>query len=252
MMLVCMEHVLLQCYRVRNYKYDSMKIIYEKEQLFKYAAEKIGQLISNFLSEKEVVTLGLPGGRSIPPVLNHLSKFSLEWNNVHVFVVDERLVPIDDPESNFGLIKSGLSVAIPKENLHPFLVEYKKEQISLRKYEDEIKRFNGLYDILIVSIGEDGHIGSLFPNHPSIKDKSDFYIIVEDSPKPPSRRMSMSTNMVLRSEACVNLVSGIQKKDALTKLLEGDSNYIDCPAKLTLKIPESFIFTDINLKSNNI
>ena len=184
--------------------------------------------------------------------MNYLSKFSIEWNKVHVFAVDERLVPIDDPKSNFSLIKSGLSGAIPKENFHPFIVEDDKEQISLKKYEDEIKKFNGLYDILIVSIGEDGHIGSLFPNHPSIKDKSDFYIIVEDSPKPPSRRMSMSTNMVLRSEACVNLVSGIQKKDALTKLLEGDSNYIDCPAKLTLKIPESFIFTDINLKSNNI
>jgi len=229
-----------------------MKIVYKKEQLFKYAAKKIEQLISKFLLKKEEVILGLPGGRSIPPVLNHLSKFSIEWNKVHIFFVDERLVPYDDPESNFGLIKSGLSGIIPKENIHPFIVEDDKEQFSLKKYEDEIKRFDGLYDILVVSVGEDGHIGSLFPNHPAIKDKSDFYIIVEDSPKPPSRRMSMSTNMMLRSKACVNLISGIQKKDALTKLLEGDFNYIDCPAKLTLKIPESFIFTDINLKSNNI
>jgi len=229
-----------------------MKILYEKENLYEYAAEAIGQLISKFLSIKEKVVLGLPGGRSILPILHHLSKYPLEWNNVHVFVVDERLVPIDNPKSNFGLIKSGLSEVIPKENLHPFVVEDKNEQISLKKYEDEIKRFDGFHDILVVSIGEDGHIGSLYPNHPSIKEKSDFYIIVEDSPKPPSRRMSMSSKMVIRSKACVVVISGDQKKDALAKFLDGDSNYASCPAKLTLKIPELFVFTDIDLKSVNI
>jgi len=229
-----------------------MKVVYEKEQLYEYTAEKIGQLISKFLSSKEVVVLGLPGGRSVTPILNHLSKVSLDWNKVHVFVVDERLVPINHPESNFGLIRSGLSSVVLKENLHPFIVEDKKEEISLRQYEDKIKLFDGFYDILVVSIGEDGHIGSLYPNHPSIKDKSDFYIIVEDSPKPPSRRMSMSASMMLRSKACVVVVSGVYKKDALTKFLDGNPNYIDCPAKLTLKIPELFVFTDINLKSYNI
>ena len=229
-----------------------MKVVHKKSQLFKYAAKKIEQLILKFLLDKEEVILGLPGGRSIPPLLNHLRKFNIKWDKVHVFSVDERLVPYNDPENNFRLIKSGLSGFIPKKNFHPFILEDNKEKICLKKYEDEIKKFNGLYDILVVSIGEDGHIGSLFPNHPSIKDKSDFYIIVENSPKPPTRRMSISTNMVLRSEACVNLITGIQKKYALTKLLEDDFNYIDCPAKLTLKIPESFVFTDINLKSNNI
>ena len=223
-----------------------MKIIYEKEQLFEYAARKIEQLISKFLLKKEEVILGFPGGRSILPVLNYLSKFSIEWNKVHVFAVDERLVPIDDPESNFGLIKSGLSNVLPNENLHPFVVE-KNEEISLKKYEDKIKDFEGLYDILVVSIGEDGHIGSLFPNHPSIKDTSDFYIIVKDSPKPTSSRMSMSARMIQRSKACVIVVSGSQKKDALSKFLDGSSSYFDCPAKLTLKIPELFVFTDINL-----
>jgi 6-phosphogluconolactonase len=160
--------------------------------------------------------------------------------------VDERFVPIDDPESNFGLIKSGLADVIPNENLYPFVVE-KNEEISLKIYEDKIKSLEGIYDILVVSIGEDGHIGSLFPNHPSIKDTSDFYIIVKDSPKPPSCRMSMSARMIQRSKSCVIVVSGNQKKDALTKFLDGNFSYFDCPANLTLKIPELFVFTDINL-----
>ena len=229
-----------------------MKVLYEQENLYEYTAEAIGQLISKFLSMKEEIVLGLPGGRSILPILNYLSKHPVDWEKIHVFVVDERLVPINDPESNFGLINSGLSDIIPKENFHPFIIENQNERNSLKKYEDEIKKFDGFYDILVVSIGEDGHIGSLYPNHPSIKDDSDFYIIVEDSPKPPSRRMSISSKMVTRSKACVVIISGNQKKDALTKFLDSDSNYASCPAKLVLKIPELFVFTDIDLKSINI
>jgi len=228
-----------------------MQVVHEKDSLYQKTAEKLGQLLSKFSSEKEKVVLGLPGGRSILPILNYLSKYPLDWKKIYVFIVDERLVPINHPASNFKLIKEGLSGIIPEENLNPFIIE-DDEQISLKKYEEKIKQFEGFYDILVVSIGEDGHIGSLYPNHPSISNTSEYYILVEDSPKPPSRRMSMSAGMVLRSKACVVIVSGTQKKDALSKYLDESLNYADCPAKLTLKITELFVFTDINLKSNNI
>ena len=62
----------------------------------------------------------------------------------------------------------------------------------------------------------------------------------------------MSAKMVKRSKACVVIISGIQKKDALNKFLDDSINYINCPAKLTLEIPELFVFTDIDLKSDSI
>ena len=101
------------------------------------------------------------------------------------------------------------------------------------------------FDIVFVSAGEDGHIASLYPNHSSISDSSDHYIFVDNSPKPPAKRMSASKNMILRSKIGIVLFYGGIKKEAYLNLLNKELDYTNCPAKLISELSESYIITNI-------
>jgi 6-phosphogluconolactonase len=196
------------------------------------------------LEQKEVV-IGVPGGRNITPILNYLIKEKLPWEKIHIFMVDERLVPIDNEESNFRLIKEILNHFIPKENLHPFIYDSESSYFGIKSYEDEINKYGGDFDIVLVSAGEDGHIASLYPNHPSISDNSEHYIFVDNSPKPPLRRMSASKNMILRSKIGIVLFYGEIKREAYLNFLNKELDYTNCPAKLLSELSESYVITNL-------
>jgi len=218
------------------------QIIYDNKLIFKKAAKKIKKSIEELLTEKDIITIGLPGGRSIVSILNELKSEMIDWDKIHIFMVDERHVSIDDKDSNFRLINESLSDVISKKNLHPFI--YQKDNY-LKKYETEIKKFNGLYDIIILSSGEDGHIASLFPNHSSILDESEYYINIEDSPKLPKKRMSVSKRFLQKSKIGFLFFIGKEKNLALKKFKNEKINFINCPAKLISKLPCYYVFTDI-------
>lgn len=160
-------------------------------------------------------------------------------------MVDERFVPIENEESNFRLIKEILNHFIPKENLHPFIYNKDTSSFGIKSYKDEIKKYGGDFNIVLVSAGEDGHIASLYPNHPSIFDNSEHYIYVDNSPKPPSRRMSASKYMILRSKIGIVLFYGEIKREAYLNFLNKELDYTNCPAKLVSELSESYVITDL-------
>ena len=222
-------------------------IFYEKETIFEKTSKLIKESINKTLMIKDKIILGLPGGRNISSILNQLKKETIDWKKVHVFMVDERLVPIDSPDSNYHLIKKCLSDIIPVDNLHPFIFDEGKLNYSLEKYQQEIENFGGVYDIVLLSSGEDGHIGSLFPNHPSIHDNSDFFILIENSPKPPKNRMGISKNFLLKSKIGLIFFIGDTKREAYVKFLDNNIGYENCPAKFISNLPESYVLTNIKI-----
>lgn len=221
------------------------EIIFEEEGIYTKISKLLKESIDKILLKKEKVILGLPGGRSIPFILKNLKDELIKWEKIHVFMVDERLVSIEDDESNFKLIKEGLSNVIPDENLHPFFYNKTKENYGLSNYEQEIIKFGETYDIVLVSSGEDGHIGALYPNHSSIYDESDFFISMDDSPKPPEKRISISKNFLLKSKIGILLFIGEAKRQAYIKFLDKKLDYKKCPAKLITMIPESYVLTNL-------
>lgn len=224
------------------------EIIFDKRGIYTKTSKLIKESIYKILSEKEKVLLGLPGGRSVPFIFESLKNEPIRWEKVHIFMVDERLVSIDDNESNFKLVRKGLSNVIPNENLHPLLYNETKQNYGLSDYEQEIKKFGGTYDIALVSSGEDGHIGALYPTHSSITDESDFLISMEDSPKPPEKRMSISKNFLLKSKVGIVLFIGEAKRQAYINFLDENLDYKKCPAKLISMLPESYVLTNIRLE----
>jgi len=230
-----------------------MKIINAKrKELEIKAANLITSKIHEYLKTQSHVILAIPGGRSISGILSLLKHQNIPWDKVHIFMVDERLPQTNDSDSNFKqaekdfleyLVKQN---KIPGTNLHPFTYFNFPEEKGLEAYKNELKELSDGFDITLLSSGEDGHVGALFPYN-SIKNPSDFFIIFNDSPKPPAKRLTSSRKLLEKSKTAILLFFGEEKAKAFKNFQDNKLSIIDCPAKLVYEIEDSHIFTDIKL-----
>jgi len=202
--------------------------------------------INELVTKQKNIILGIPGGRNVSMIFHELMKHNINWNKVHIFMVDERQVPLESVDSNYKLAYDNFlkklinDNKISKRNIHPFKVEE-----GVEKYNEELKQYGGVYDIILLSSGEDGHVAALFPYHHSIKNENSGYISMNDSPKMPSHRMSMSKNQILNSRNAILMFIGNSKRNAYMKFNDYDLNHVDVPAKLVLNCEKYYIFTDL-------
>lgn len=205
--------------------------------------------IDKILLKKDYVVLGFPGGRSIKLITEKLKKETrINWKKIHIFMVDERLVDITHKDSNFKLINDELldgltsSGRLPESNVHPFRLSAKKDY-GLSDYEAEFVKFGGKFDIAFFGVGEDGHVGGLFPRL-SVTNENELFMILHDSPKPPKDRMTLSRRCFLKSDMVVLLFMGEQKKEAYARFKDKNKNYVECPAKLAFESKNSIVYSD--------
>lgn len=229
----------------------------QRQEIEEKAARIIYEKILELLRNKEKVVLGIPGGSSVAGIFSHLKWQTIPWEKVHIFMVDERLVPLDDINSNFKLAQENFIQdlinrnVLPSANVHPFIFDEENQDFGIGDYDIDLKSHGGKYDIILLSSGEDSHIASLFPNHSSIKDDSDFFINMRDSPKPPVGRMSASLSLLSKAHVGVLLFFGETKKQAYEDFLDKSKTIESCPTKLLYAIPEAFVFTDVKELDKN-
>jgi len=221
----------------------------DSEELAKTAVDILAEAVNKLLRQQGQVILAIPGGRSVVAIWKlFVNEDRIPWNNVHIFMADERVVPPDHEDSNYKLAfemflqKLIDTKKMPKENVHPFTPKETEDKGS--SYNDELNKFGGKPDILILSSGEDGHVGALYPNHHSVKNDSDGYIVMDDSPKPPPVRMTMSRKTMLTAKTVLLLFIGKAKHEAYEKFNSGD-DIIECPARLVKQIKDSYVLTDL-------
>lgn len=213
-----------------------------------YVIELIVENVKKTLKKKDSVIMGFPGGRSIKHITDALSaEKRIDWKKTHIFMVDERLVDITDNESNYKLIYESLlkklvfSGKLPKKNIHPFNLS-DTEDLGVSNYQEEFRKFGGKFDIAFFGVGEDGHIGGLFPNLSITSDSNDNFIILHNSPKPPKDRMTLSKKCVLDSGLLVLLFIGDGKRRAYNLFMDKKTSIEECPAKLAYDAREAIIF----------
>jgi 6-phosphogluconolactonase len=206
-----------------------------RKRLEKKAVSLIVKKIKSTLKTRSYATIGIPGGTSVKNIFRLLSRSSLPFEKIHFFLVDERSVPISSPQSNYNLAKKYF-----KKNLHPY--NYK---LSCSSYIKDFLAHNKYFDLILLSAGEDGHVASLFPNHPSILNNSKLFISVKNSPKPPKSRISASLCLLQRSKSSILLFFGKNKSQALENFNNKKLKLKDCPAKLVSAIRDSYVLTDI-------
>ncbi|STC96096.1 6-phosphogluconolactonase [Corynebacterium renale] len=149
---------------------------------------------------------------------------AIDWTRVHVFFGDERVVPVDDSESNEGQARQSLleHVNISDENIHGYEACSHSLEESAERYAQLIKKYapDG-FDIHLLGMGHEGHINSLFPHTPATAEKKRLTAAVEDSPKPPAQRLTLTLPAVNTAARVWLLVSGSEKAEAVQALVDG-------------------------------
>ena len=152
---------------------------------------------------------------------------SILWKNIDLFWVDERCVPPENPESNYGVAKKMLLdiVPIPENRIHRIMGEENPCKEAERYEEMVRKHLKGVagFDMVILGIGEDGHTSSIFPGQEYLLSSSKLY---EESINPHSgqKRISLTGNGILNASNPVFFISGQGKAQALLRI--SDVSYL--------------------------
>jgi len=167
-----------------------------------------------------VFKIVLAGGTTPEQVYSLLATESCDWHNWHIYLGDERCLPVNDPERNSQIIYRTLlkKVDIPQQNIHLIPSELGAKQASIA-YEATIEEAVP-FDIVLLGMGEDGHTASLFPGH---KHQADELVhAVYDAPKPPPERVSLSVKALSQNHTLLIMVTGSAKQDSVQKWRNGE------------------------------
>jgi len=168
----------------------------------------------------------LSGGATALIFLGALKKANVDWSRISLFWADERAVSPDDPESNYGiaqrLLLEPLGANAPRAFRMAFDASLDRPGMSslgtaAMKYDTLLARElkNGGLDLALLGFGEDGHICSLFPGHRALLVDDLRVVAVEDAPKPPPRRLTLSLPFVLRTKKIWLIAVGPRKLPVL-------------------------------------
>jgi len=196
-----------------------------RELLSKQLAEEVLRIAEKSIQKKDTFSVVLTGGQSSLDLYKILSKANSSWSKWHLYITDERFLPEDHPERNDRVIKKIWleNSAIPKQNIHFIRAEMGLLEAQ-QKYEEELKHINK-FDMVLLSVGEDGHVASLFPGH--TYPNNQHVVIEQNSPKPPAQRISMSYSRLVASENIFLLVIGKLKQDAVKLIIEKTNHPIN-------------------------
>lgn len=161
----------------------------------------------------------------------------IPWEKTHIFWVDDRCVPYDDPASNYGAAKADLldSVPIPENNVHPVPVDIPPEEGAMKYQDNILSHFNStgsevpVFDLVILGIGTDGHTASLFPGHKELDEKDRLVTEVEGG-NPFVHRLTMTLPLLNNARKTVFLASGPGKADIVKEIFNNKNTGL--PAQL--------------------
>lgn len=202
-----------------------------KDTLVRGLAAFITTAQKESIDKKGRFTIALSGG-SLPKMLTGLIGASgIKWDKWHVYYVDERVVPLDHPDSNHKACQEAFysKVAIPPENIHtidPTLLgdldelSDAYEQELIREFAQKDSARFPIFDLILLGMGPDGHTASLFPGHELLTEESRWIAYVEDSPKPPPKRITFTFPVINHAARVAFVAAGKEKVDILKQVLD--------------------------------
>ena len=203
--------------------------------LAKTAAERI---IARIAANGDRVAICLTGGSSPKQLYQLLAtdayRSQIPWQRVHWFIGDERFVPVDDPLNNMGTARRiFLDLYAPAANIHAIPTDTASPEQAAYRYESELKSFYGadeldsarpLFDIVLMGVGPDGHIASLFPGYPAIEETERWVVGVPKAHVEPFvPRVTLTLSALNSCREMLFEVSGADKRAILTRVLAGEN-----------------------------
>ena len=230
------------------------------EELARAAALKLVGLLKRRSDLRQPFGIALSGGRIAQPfydcIVKTVQQSPTSFDDVHFFWADERCVPGMSPESNYFIARHHLfkPLRVPEPNIHRILAD-RDIKFAVEEAEAELCRVMPLnavaqpiLDVVILGMGEDGHVASLFPEESAalVSDERVYRSVV--ATKPPPNRVTLGYQPILAAREVWVLASGIGKLTALRGLLAGDERLPI--ARVVAGRPQTLVFQDIQETPN--
>jgi 6-phosphogluconolactonase len=175
-------------------------------------AERLADAITAGRRQGRSVHLSLAGGTTPRAAYERLATLVDDWEAVELWLGDERLVPPDDPESNYRLLAETLLEG--GALVHAVPTDGSAEEAA-SAYARELRRRvpggpEGVpeLDLALLGLGEDGHVASLFPHSPALDARGEVCVAVHDAPKPPPDRVSLTLDVLRGARSMIVLAVG--------------------------------------------
>lgn len=199
-----------------------------REELADTTARRLLATVTELQRDGGVAHLCLTGGRIATAMYAQLGELladsEVDSSRLELWWGDERFLPTEDPERNAGptlaLLARYFQVDPARTHPMPSADGVVDAGASANTYAKELGETR--FDVCLLGMGPDGHVASIFPNHPSSEPTTQPVIGVSDAPKPPSERISLTLATLSRSRQVWFLVSGEEKGDSLARALGGD------------------------------
>ena len=204
-------------------------VVGEPAELAERLARRLAEQARRAIATRGFFAIALPGGSLANAFFPRLARLALDWTRVEFFWGDERAVPASDPESNYALARSlWLAPAkVPSASIHRMAADAPDQAAAAAAYEGELLRVLGAparLDLALLGSGPDGHVASLFPGHRLLREERQLVAFVDDAPKPPPRRMTLTLPALAASELLVVAALGGAKAEIVRQALaEPDS-----------------------------
>jgi 6-phosphogluconolactonase len=241
----------------------------DAEAVAKRAALEIARRLEGARRARGVAHLALSGGSTPARTYELLARECSDWEGIEVWFADERCVGPEDEQSNYRLARETLLAlaGVPDERVHRMEGELGPEEGAERYARALRERIapeddnpdtsppaggeagasgpaTPALDAVVLGIGPDGHVASLFPGAPALDDADPqtLCVGVHDAPKPPPERITLSLAVLRAARGCVLLAMGAAKADAVAAMLTAPSRHV--PASLLRRGRLSVIVDD--------
>jgi len=164
-------------------------------------------------------TLVLAGGTTPKRCYELLAELDVQWGRVSVLFGDERCVPPDHPDSNYRMVKESLLDRVAPATVYRMPAELGPDE-GADAYAEVVANVAPL-DLVLLGVGEDGHVASLFPGHPLLG-ATGLTAGIHDSPKPPPERVTLTLEAIRDAGRVLIIATGSGKADAVALAKRGE------------------------------
>jgi len=212
-----------------------------------YAAQHILAAAQQAIATQGGFSLVLAGGSTPEKTYHLLAEAEADWSKWQVYFGDERCVPAYHADRNSQMAQHAWlsKVNIPANNVHVINAE-KGAEVAASEYSEVVQQAQP-FNLVLLGMGEDGHTASLFPGHQH--DESEWVHAVQNAPKPPAERVSLSRKALAATSGLMVLISGAGKCPALQAWLEGEDLPVAsikpaCGVDVVLDLPLPQVLTE--------
>ncbi|WP_282691669.1 6-phosphogluconolactonase [Streptomyces sp. CC208A] len=218
----------------------------DKELMAEAAAARLITRIVDAQSARGTASVVLTGGRNGNGLLAALAaapaRDAVDWSRLDLWWGDERFLPEGDPERNVTQAREALLDRVPLDPARVHAMPASDgphgddADAAAAAYAAELAAAAGpggrvpAFDVLMLGVGPDTHVASLFPELPAVRETGRTVVGVYDAPKPPPTRISLTLPAIRAAEEVWLLAAGEDKAKAAALALSGDADEVRTPA----------------------